>query len=207
MRNAEKLWNKVAKKYAKRPIKNISAYNETMERTKDHLAEGDNVLEVGCGTGSTALLLAGSVKQITATDISSNMIDIGSNKAKDQQVENVDFIQSTLFDDTLDKGSFDVILAFNFLYLLEDTSSAIRRMNEFLKPGGLFISKTMCVAEHSRLFRVLLYTMEKLGIAPYVKFFKIRELEEFITNENFQIIETGMYRETPLRRFIVAKKM
>jgi len=207
MRNAEKLWNKVAEKYAKRPIKNISAYNETMERTKDHLAEGDNVLEVGCGTGSTALLLAGSVKQITATDISSNMIEIGSNKAKDQHVGNVDFIQSTLFDDTLEKGTFDVILAFNFLYLLEDTSSAIRRISEFLKPGGLFISKTMCVAEHSRLFRVLLYTMEKLGIAPYIKFFKIRELEDFITNENFQIIETAMYHETPLRRFIVAKKM
>ncbi len=100
-----------------------------------------------------------------------------------------------------------MILAFNFLYLLKDTPRAIRRINELLRPGGLFISKTMCVAEHSKIFRVLLYVMEKLRIAPFVKFFKIRELEEFITNENFQIIETGLYPETPLRRFIVAKKV
>ena len=58
MRNAEKFWDKLAKKYAKRPIKNIQAYNETMEHTKSHLSAEDKVLEVGCGTGSSALLLA-----------------------------------------------------------------------------------------------------------------------------------------------------
>lgn len=207
MSNAEKFWDKVAKKYAKTPIKNIQAYNETMEHTKTHLSEGDNVLEVGCGTGSTALLLADNVKQITASDISSNMIDIARNKAKDQQVENVNFIQSTLFDDTLEKRSFDVILAFNFLHLLEDTPEAIRRINELLKPEGLFISKTVCLAEQSKLLRVLIYIMEKLGFAPYVKFLRILELEEFITNENFQIIETGVYPPSPPSRFIVARKM
>lgn len=207
MSNAEKFWDKVAKKYAKTPIKNIQAYNETMEHTKNHLSEGDDVLEVGCGTGSTALLLADNVKQITASDISSNMIDIARNKAKDQQVENVNFIQSTLFDDTLEKRSFDVILAFNFLHLLEDTPEAIRRINELLKPEGQFISKTICLAEQSKLLRVLIYIMEKLGFAPYVKFLRILELEEFITNENFQIIETGVYPPSPPSRFIVARKM
>lgn len=38
MSNAEKFWDKVAKKYAKTPIKNIQAYNETMEHTKNHLS-------------------------------------------------------------------------------------------------------------------------------------------------------------------------
>lgn len=211
MRDAEKFWDKIAKKYAKTPIKNIRAYNETMEHTKTHLSEGDNVLEVGCGTGSTALLLADSVKQITAIDISPNMIEIGRNKAKDQQVENVTFIQSTLLDDSLEKKSFDVILAFNFLHLLEDMPEAIRRINELLKAEGLFISKTVCAAEQSKLklllLRALIYIMEKLGFAPYVNFLKIHELEEFITNESFQIIETGVYPPSPPSRFIVAKKM
>lgn len=207
MRNTEKFWDKLALRYAKRPIKNIQAYNETMEHTKRHLSEDDQVLEVGCGTGTTALILAGSVNQITATDISSKMIEIGRNKAKKQQVENVNFIRSTLIDTTLEKGSFDVVLAFNFIHLLEDTSEAVRRISELLKPEGLFISKTVCMGEQNKLWRILIYIMQRLGIAPYVNYLSILELEEFITNDNFQIVETGVYPPSPPSRFIVARKV
>lgn len=207
MRGAEQFWDKIAKKYAKSPIKNMQAYNETMERTRAHLSAGDSVLEVGCGTGSTALLLAGSVQRITASDISSSMIDIAGNKAQDQQVENVDFIQAILSDDTFENGTFDAVLAFNFLHLLEDTPAAIRRINALLKPDGLFISKTVCLAEQSRLLRVLVYVMQKLGMAPYVGFLKIVELDEIVANGNFRIVETGLYPPSPPSRFIVARKM
>lgn len=208
MHKAGKFWDRIAKKYAQSPIKNVEAYKETMDRTKAHLSKGDSVLEVGCGTGSTALLLADSVKRITASDISANMIDIARNKAKDQQIENVTFVHAALFDDALKTESFDVVLAFNLLHLLEDTPVAIRRLRELLKPGGLFISKTVCVAEHStlKLLRLPMYIGEKLGFVPYVKFLRIHALEEFITNENFQIIETGNYPPSPPSRFIVAKK-
>lgn len=207
MVDAEKFWDGLAKKYAKSPIKDLAAYNETMERARFHLSAGDSVLEVGCGTGSTALLLADGVTRITATDISSNMIDIARDKAKDQQVETVDFVRATLFDGALEKKSFDSVLAFNFLHLLEDTPAAVRKINEVLKPGGLFISKTVCMGEQSGFWRVLVYIMQKLGFAPYVKFLKIRELEEFITGENFEIVETGVFPPSPPSRFIVARKM
>jgi ubiquinone/menaquinone biosynthesis C-methylase UbiE len=97
MPNAAKFWDKVANKYAATPIKDVQAYERTMDRTRTYLSKKDSVLEVGCGTGSTALLLAGSVNRITASDISSNMIDIARGKAKDQRVANVRFIQSDLF--------------------------------------------------------------------------------------------------------------
>lgn len=209
MQKAEKFWDRIAAKYARSPVRNVKAYEETLERTRFHLSEGDNVLEAGCGTGSTALLLADSVKRITASDISSNMIEIASNKAKDRQVGNVEFVRSTLFDDNLEKASFDVILAFNFLHLLEDPSAAIRRINGLLKPDGRFISKTVCVAEQFRLrlLRIPLYLMEKTGFAPYVRFLKIRELEALIANGGFEIIETGVYPPSPPSRFIVARKI
>lgn len=207
MQNAERFWDKLAKRYAKMPIKDIQAYKQTMERTKAHLSNGDKVLEVGCGTGSTALLLADSVKQITASDIASKMIDIAKGKAKDQQVENVIFLQSGMFDDTVEKRSFDAVLAFNLLHLLEDTPAAVRRVKELLKPGGLFISKTVCLAEKAMFLRIMVYVMRALGRAPFVKFLKIQELEQIITNENFQIIETGVYPASPPSRFIVARKM
>ncbi|MEL6287025.1 MAG: class I SAM-dependent methyltransferase, partial [Pseudomonadota bacterium] len=54
------------------------------------LAEG-RVLELGCGTGSTALLLAPSVAQITGTDISGEMVRIANGKAADQGAQSVTF--------------------------------------------------------------------------------------------------------------------
>jgi len=59
MTHAAAFWDKRAKKYASSPIKNKQAYTETMDRTKAHLSIDDKVLEIGCGTGSTTLLLAG----------------------------------------------------------------------------------------------------------------------------------------------------
>ena len=207
MTTAEKFWDKAAEKYAKSPVKNMAAYNETMEHTKNHLTENDNVLEVGCGTGTTALILAASVKHLTGSDISSRMIAIARNKVKDQKVENVSFIQAILSDSTLEKNSYDVVLAYNFLHLLEDPQEAIRKVRDLLKPEGLFISKTVCLAEHSRLWGPLLYVMRKVGYAPYVKCLRIPELEAFFTSANFKIIETGVYPPSPPGRFIVAKKI
>jgi 2-polyprenyl-3-methyl-5-hydroxy-6-metoxy-1,4-benzoquinol methylase len=161
---------------------------------------------VGCGTGTTALLLAPSVKQIIASDISSRMIEIAKGKASTQKVENVRFDQATLFDEELGKGCFDVVLGFNLLHLLEDIPGAVHRVSELLKPSGLFISKTACLAEQSRLWGVVVAAMRLLGFAPYVKCLKIAELEGIITSAGFDIIEIGVFPPSPPSRYIVARK-
>jgi ubiquinone/menaquinone biosynthesis C-methylase UbiE len=199
-------WDKRADKYAKQPIKDMENYEKTLDCARKHLSPSDNVLEVGCGTGTTALLLARSVKQILASDISSGMIGIAREKAVTQKVENVRFERATLFDEDLEQGSFDVVMGFNFLHLLEDLPGTVQRIHELLKPGGLFISKTVCLAEQSRLWSLLLAVMKPLGFAPYVKCLKVAELEDIVTSADFEIIETGFYPPSPPSRFIVARK-
>ena len=199
-------WDKVADKYSKKPVKDMENYNRTLDCTRKHLSATDEILEVGCGTGTTALLLAPSVKQITASDISFRMIEIAKEKAVTQGVENVRFDHATLFDEDLEKGSFDVVMAFNFLHLLEDIPGAVRRLDELLRPGGLFISKTVCLAEQSRLWRVVLAVIRPLGFAPYVQCLKVSELEDIITSTDFEIIEAGFYPPSPPNRYIVARK-
>ena len=206
MRDSAEFWDKLADKYSKKPIKDMENYNKTLDCTRKHLSASDNVLEVGCGTGTTALLLAPSVKQIAASDISSRMIEIAREKAVTQGVENVRFDRATLFAEDLEKGSFDVVMAFNFLLLLEDIPGAVHRVHELLKPGGLFISKTACLAEQSRLWNLLLAVMNPLGFAPYVKCLKVAELEDIITSTDFEIVETDFYPASPPRHFIVARK-
>ena len=207
MHKSEKFWDKIADNYEKKAIKNKKAYNDTLENTKKHLNIDDIVLEFGCGTGTMALEFADSVKKIYATDISSKMIEIANKKAEDRKIENVKFAQSTIFDEKLKTESFNVVLAFNVLHLLENTQKVMQRVNELLKPGGLFISGTVCLTEKNKLWRIPVFILGTLKIIPYVKCFKISELEDFITNENFQIVETGIFFPQPPRRFIVAKKI
>jgi ubiquinone/menaquinone biosynthesis C-methylase UbiE len=206
MRDSAEFWDKFADRYSKKPVKDMENYNKTLDCTRKHLSATDNVLEVGCGTGTTALLLAPSVKQIAATDISSRMIEIAREKAVTQGVENVRFDRATLFDEDLEKGSFDVVMAFNFLHLLEDIPGAVHRVHELLKPGGLFISKTVCLAEQIRLLRLFLAVMKALGLGPYVKRLKVAEIEDIIASTDFEIVETGLYPPSPPRPFIVARK-
>ncbi|HDO51288.1 MAG TPA: class I SAM-dependent methyltransferase [Rhizobiales bacterium] len=212
MQNAENFWDKIAAKYAKSPIADMDAYSYTLERTRSYLSPEDSVLEVGCGTGSTALLLAGDVRQITASDLSGNMIEAGSEKARDQGISNVKFVRAELFGSAIDNGPYDAVFALNVLHLLEDTPAAIGRINGLLKPGGTFISKTVCLQGSGapfkfRIIKMILPLMQLIGKAPYVNFMKITELEEIISSGGFKIIETGNFPASPPSRYIVARKM
>lgn len=206
MPNAAKFWDKAAAKYSKSPIKNMDAYNQTMDRTKAYLSKNDSILEIGCGTGSTALLLAESVNHITATDISGNMIEIAQAKANDQSVANVSFVQADVFDDSLQPGSFDVITAFNLLHLVEEMPAVLRRVNALLRPGGRLVSKTPCIGEQTRLWGIPLYILNKLGLVPYVNCLKFDALESAVSDSGLQIVEAEKISRS-FNRFIAAKKI
>ncbi len=203
----ETFWNRVAKRYSEQPIKNVEAYEQTMDCTRTHLSNDDKVLEVGCGTGSTALLLAKDVGHITGSDISTAMVDIAREKAWDQQVGNVDFVRSTVGEHEEPEGSYDAVLAFNLLHLIKDRPAAVRQIRRLLKPGGLFISKTPCLADRSLWLRPVIFVMQIFRRAPYVGFLGVSELDEMIAGERFQIIETGAYPSSPPNRFLVARKL
>ncbi len=206
MGNDMEFWDKVARKYAASPIKNMDAYTKTMDRTRAYFSKEDKVLEVGCGSGSTAILLATSVAHITASDISANMIEIAKGGARDQEVENVSFVQAALPDATLEQESYDAVLAFNTLHLVPDLPPVIRNLREALKPGGMLITKTMCLAEQSRLWALPLFLMRLIGKAPYVSLLTFDALEQSMIEAGFELIETGSY-PAPRNRFIVAKKV
>jgi ubiquinone/menaquinone biosynthesis C-methylase UbiE len=199
-------WNKRADRYAKRPVKDMASYQKTLDLTRKRLSTRDRVLEVGCGTGTTALHLAPNAGEILATDISQRMVEIGREKAAAQGVENVRFERGTLFDPELEAEPFDVVMAFNFLHLVEDIPTALRRVHGLLKPGGLFISKTVCLAEKSRLFALVLIPMKWVNLAPYVECLTIAELEGMVRDAGFEILETGSYPASPPSRFLVARK-
>lgn len=205
-----RFWDKQARKYSRSAIADPGAYEQTLERVRAHLRESDHLLELGCGTGSTALELAPKVRAITATDLSGEMITIAKEKAQAQGVENVEFLRADAADPVLAKQQYDVIAAFNLLHLVDDVPSLLKQIYGMLKPGGLFISKTFCLPDAFSLkvsaIRAVLPVMRLLGKAPAVSFWKVSEFDELIASAGFSLEELGCYPEQPPRRFIVARK-
>lgn len=205
-----RFWDKKAQGYAKSAIADMDAYEQTLTRVRAHLKSEDQVLEIGCGTGSTALRLASSVGRITASDVSEQMVRIGQQKASEQGCENIEFLTSGAMDPKLGTRQYDVVLAFNMLHLVNDPAATIARAFELLRPSGLFISKTFCLPEHFslkvRLIRWVLPLMQWINQAPPVRFLRVDELDELVQNAGFSLLEQGAYPEHPPRRFLVAQK-
>lgn len=203
-----RFWDRVARKYERDRIKDMAGYQRTLERTRQLLGAGDTVLEIGCGTGTTALHLAPALKRLFATDVSSEMIAIAREKAAAAACTNVEFMVAAAGMVPGDDGSCDAVLALNLLHLVVDRRAALERSLRLLKPGGLLISKTPCLAEMSWFIRLAVPLAQRLGKAPPVSVFSAPQLEADIEAVGFTIIERGRHgskRGDP-RIFLVARK-
>ena len=205
--NDAHFWDRIARKYARDPIKDMPGYTRTLECTRRLLRETDTVLELGCGTGTTALALAPSVARLLGTDVSGEMIAIAREKARAQGCANAEFEVAPADRAPGADGTFDAVLAFNVLHLVTDRSSVLRRAISALKPGGLFISKTPCLSEMNPLLRLAVPLARLIGKAPHVAFFPASALEHEIEAAGFALIERarhGSGHKDP-RIFIVAR--
>ncbi|UCG68371.1 MAG: hypothetical protein JSV09_11205, partial [Thermoplasmata archaeon] len=95
---------------------------------------------------------------------------------------------------------------------LEDHKQVLQRINELLKPGGLFISVTPCLKEKMAIINRFQLSFYRLLIIirafpNILTRFKIPELEELITRGNFQIIETENIFHRMTSYFVAAKKI
>lgn len=101
-----------------------------------------SILELGCGTGSLALMLDElDCYRIIATDASEAMINRAREKA-DKIFSDVDFRVLDFRDFTLAE-KFDIVLmlfdSINYLLTREDIVSTLLNIRKVLKPGGYFI--------------------------------------------------------------------
>jgi len=203
-------WDRLARKYARMKISDPDGYERTLARTRGLLDPGDRVLELGCGTGSTALRLAGDVRMYLATDLSSGMLSIAEGKHAAEPIPSLTFRQATAESLSAEEASFDAVLAFSYLHLVSDLPDTLRRIHDLLVPGGLFISKTPCLGEMNPLIRfVMLPAMRLVGKAPHnVVSLRADELRQLIAAEGFDILacESHATNGKNIRPFIAARK-
>jgi ubiquinone/menaquinone biosynthesis C-methylase UbiE len=205
--NKSKFWDKIAQRYEKTNIKDMESYENKLKTTQNYLNKEMNVLEIGCGTGTTAVIHAPFVNHYHATDISSVMIEIAKNKAKEKNIKNMSFEISDILNLSVEDGSKDAVLAMSVLHLIDNTYEGIGIIGKKLKTGGLFISSTICLGDKMQFLKFLIPLMRLIGYAPSkVHFLKKKELLTAIEANNFSIIHEWQPSQTKAC-FIIARKL
>ena len=202
MNKSEKFFDKVSSKSKPEPNQTAS---KIIEASKEFLEKDNYLLDFGCGSGAITNKLAKVAKAIDAIDISAGMLEFAKRQAEENSIGNINYIQTSIFDERFKDETFDVILAFNVLHYIEDMPSLIERINGLLKLNGIFISSTACLKEKRSPIRYLILILTKLGIMPKTNFYKKIELETLIKNGNFDITKSERISKLP-EYFIVAKK-
>lgn len=204
-----RFWDRIAVKYAADPIADVAGYEATLRRVRDLLSADQDVLEIGCGTGSTALRLAPFTRRLRATDISAGMIAIARDKLAAQPVPQLSFAVADADAPLAGPGEYDVVLAFNVLHLMTDLDRALELAMQALRPGGLLISKTACISEMNPLIPYLaLPLMRAIGKSPHVLCFDAAALRSAIARQGMHIVSVERHgtRGKDFRVFIVARK-
>ncbi|HEX2997651.1 MAG TPA: methyltransferase domain-containing protein [Anaerolineales bacterium] len=207
---SETMWDRLANNWDTPGVSLGANDLQIIAKVKKYLSAGDSVLDYGCATGSIAQEIANTARVVRGIDLSSKMIEIARRKAEERKIKNIEFAHAAIFDESLKERSFDLILAFSVLHLLEDPIQVVDRIHQLLKPGGLFISATPCLGEKkfvSLLINIPVFLLSKIGILPHIKFFSVHGLAGSITNQKFQIVENESLSVQPItEHFVVAKK-
>lgn len=186
-RRRARFWDKIAEKYAKQPVADEASYQEKLRVSQSYFTPETEALEIACGTGATAVAHAPHVKRYRATDISENMLAIGRRRAAEAGADNVTFEQAAIEDLVVAEESLDAVLAMSILHLLKDERAAISRIHGWLKPGGVFITSTACLADYMGWFRPIATLGRIAGAIPYVKFLTQTDLRRSLEAAGFEI--------------------
>jgi len=205
MQDAE-FWSKMAPRYARAKIGDMDGYSRSIERIKPVL-RGARVLELGCGTGLTAMSLAPHAESYTASDIAPGMIEIAKGRVAAQPMANLTFQVAQAED--FGPGHFDVVFAQNYLHLLRDLPGTLAHVHRLLPEGGVFISKTPCLGTAPFYIRWLVPVLQAVGKAPYLTMVTAADLEQALRQAGFACDPTEWHasRGRDLRAFIVARKV
>lgn len=204
-----RFWDRIARKYAADPIADLPGYEATLRRVQGLLSTSHDVLEIGCGTGSTALRLASRTRRLLATDVSAEMIAIAREKLAAQPVPQLELAVADADAPVFGQGAWDAVLAFNLLHLVDDLDHTIDSVVQALRPGGLFISKTACLNEMNPLVpRLALPLMRAIGKAPHVLCFDAAQLQAALVRHGLAIeaVERHGTKGKDIRVFMVARK-
>ncbi|MGC6042860.1 class I SAM-dependent methyltransferase [Enterobacter kobei] len=139
-----------------------------------------HVLDLGCGAGHASFTAAQQVAKVTAYDLSSQMLDVVAEAAREKGLSNVDTRQGYAESLPFDDASFEVVISRYSAHHWHDVGQALREVKRVLKPGGIFIIMDVMSPGHP-VRDIWLQTIEALRDTSHVQNYSSGEWLSLIT--------------------------
>lgn len=100
---------------------------------------GEHVLDVGCGTGATALALAravGPTGRVTAVDVSGALLEAAAGRAAQAGLGNVTFLEADAGSHPFAPDGFDVVFSRLGTMFFDEPTAGFVNLRRSLRPGG-----------------------------------------------------------------------
>jgi len=135
---AEATYNAAADHFDDRPLAFWDRYGRrTIDRLS--LATGSSVLDVGCGSGASAVPAAirvGPQGRVIGIDLAERLLAIARSKSAAQNLQNVEFQRADMTALGYPAASFDAVVSVFSIFFVSDMVSQVRELWRVLRPGG-----------------------------------------------------------------------
>jgi ubiquinone/menaquinone biosynthesis C-methylase UbiE len=119
----------------------LAFWDRTGRRTIERLMlhPGAAVLDVGCGSGASALPAAervGPSGRVIGVDLADRLLDLARAKAAQRGRQNVEFRLGDMTDLGYPDNSFDAVVSVFSIFFVPDMEAVVRELWRMVKPGG-----------------------------------------------------------------------
>jgi SAM-dependent methyltransferase len=154
---------------------------------------GCRVLDLGCGGGHVTLNVAPHVREITAYDLSPEMLAVTAKAAADRGLRNVTTRQGTVEHLPFEDGRFDCVLSRYSAHHWRNLGAGLREARRVLKAGGVaaFVDT---VTPEDVVLDTYFQTIELLRDRSHVRNYSSAEWKSALAGAGLMLATSSSYR-------------
>lgn len=173
----------------------VHAFGQEFDEVKRLVQQfySPKVLDLGSGAGHVSFYSAPFAQQVTAYDLSDDMLKVVAESAKQKNLPNIKTVKGIAESLPFDDNQFDVVISRFSAHHWQDVPLALREMRRVCKPNG----KVMMIdimAPASPLFDTFLQTIEMLRDTSHVRDYSNSEWQQMFGQAGLNVSQTQTHK-------------